>query len=123
MTKELKLAVLLALIPVTVLALAYCYKTNMKTLNHPTPKRKTYEIDIRNQTDAADNGRPALFTEKWRYVGQIIASRCASALRQSERAYPGRMIRARLVINWAGAEHDEPCAMCEAKKLLREVAR
>ena len=67
------------------------------------PKLKRYQIDLQSEVYAAVHGQTARFIE-WRYVGEIIARRCAKALRIAERQYPGRMIRARLIpaSQWQG---------------------
>lgn len=57
---------------------------------------RTYQIDVWSEVYAAVHGLTTKFGA-WRCVAQVKAGRQASALRQAERTYPGRKIRARLI--------------------------
>ena len=57
---------------------------------------KTYQIDVHSVLRAAVHGQTAEFNE-WRFVCQLQGTRCAKVIRQAERLFPGRRIRARLI--------------------------
>lgn len=57
---------------------------------------KTYQIDVWSEVYAAVHGLTTKFGA-WRCVATAKGTRQASVLRQAERTYPGRRIRARLI--------------------------